>query len=71
MATKQQKKVDGRTTRYGKNTTEKHNLTIDEKTLTIFRYTDKSDTASPYWQARFTDKGKIIQIILYKKYKVK
>ena len=61
MATKRKKKVDGRTTRYGKNTTEKHNLTIDEKTLTIFRYTDKSATASPYWQARFTDKGKIIQ----------
>ena len=61
MATALKQKVDGRSKRYKKNTMERHTLMMGSKTLTLIKYTDKSKTASPYWQAKCFLGGKTRQ----------
>jgi len=54
-------KVDGRSKRYNKNTMKRHTLMMGSKTLTLIKYTDKSKTGSPYWQAKCFLGGKTRQ----------
>ena len=61
MATKK-KKVDGRTRR-SKGTTERETIDMGGRALTLFRYTEKSQSQSPYWNARTRIlKNKVVQI---------
>jgi len=61
MATAQKQKTDGRSKRYKKNTMVRHTLKMGSKTLTLIKYTDKSNTGSPYWQAKCFIGGKTRQ----------
>ena len=61
MATTQSIKQDGRSFRYNKNTTERHIEKMGHKTLTLIKYTDKSKTASPYWQGKCFVGGRVLQ----------
>ena len=61
MPTTQQIKLDGRSKRYNKNTMVRHTLKMGSKTLTLIKYTDKSNTGSPYWQAKCFIGGKTRQ----------
>ena len=61
MPPTQKVNVDGRSKRYKKNTTERHNVKMGNKTLTLIKYTDKSKTASPYWQGKCFVGGRVFQ----------
>ena len=59
---KKKKKIDGRTRR-SKGTTERETIDMGGRALTLFRYTDKSKSQSPYWNARTRiQKNKVVQI---------